>query len=268
MTLQRAVVIGGCGGFGQAFTRNLVQSNVAVTTVDVQGEPDIVCDVAQNPAILQQVLETVDLVLLCLDEDNCVPVLNALHQQFANALDNTLIVDICSVKTRVAATAEAVCPLAEYVSLHPMFAPDRKWPGNNAVFVPIRVAERAAAFRKLLGTWGLNVLDADVATHDHVTSLVQVLTHAVLATFANARQRFDVSEELINAFATPVFRDLDKVSQGMVGENPRLYHNIQTANPKGEAARLKLQAALAETLEILGNKDPEAVEELFLRVKR
>lgn len=266
--ISKAVVFGGAGGFGRVFAERLSAAGIQATTVDNRPGADIEGDISADAARFAELVAEVDLVLLCLPQEAALNVLCALDGMARDAL----LVDICSVKTVVAQTAATVCLNCEYVSFHPMFGPDRVLEGSNGVFMPIRQGRRALEFRTLVSDWGVRLIDADVQTHDRVTSLVQVVTHAVLATFANVREQLrtegEINEALVEAFATPIFAELERVSQGMVHENPALYHNIQTANPWGDDVRKRLSQALTQTLEALSDEDVEATRALFARIAK
>ena len=262
--IESVLIFGGSGGFGRAFAERFSEIGVSVTTSDVINGSDIQANICVDPDVFLPALSGSDLILLCLPEAPACQVLKALDGR----IEDKLVVDICSVKSVIADVAKSHCQENEYVTFHPMFGPDRPFTGSNGVFMPIREGFLSNTFRTRLESFGLNIIDTDVETHDRVTSLVQVATHAVLATFANLRLQYEVPEEMVQAFATPVFAELDRVSQGMVSENPELYHNIQTANPWGDEARAKLKLALHETLAELSSENPEETQALFERVRR
>lgn len=262
--LEHAVIVGASGGFGRQFARRLSESGVRVTGVDRVPGSDVFCDITVDVSPLRRLLSDADALLLCVPEEIALAALAGLD---AIVPPGVLLVDICSVKSNICAAAQRQCLDAEYVSLHPMFGPEREFVDSNAVWIPLRGGPRASAFKELLQSWQLALLECDADTHDRVTGLVQVFTHAVLCTFANARGQFDVDDALVSAFATPVFAELERVSMGLIAENPLLYHNIQTANPWGNEARDKLRHALDETLTILAGDDPQAMVELFERVR-
>ena len=263
-TLERVFIIGGCGGFGRRFADLFRSHGSTVTTVDVVAGADLKLDVTVDASEVAHELSA-DLVLLCLDEANTLKVLPAISS-FIGA--TTVVADICSVKSKVCAEAEKHCTQGQYLSIHPMFGPDRDIQGSNAVVVPIRKGGQADAVVQLLNTWGLKVLETDAAEHDAVTAMVQIVPHALLLSFAQMRSSMSVSDELIDAFATPIFKDLDRVSQGLIGENPHLYHNIQSSNPNGLEARTALREAVLSTLETLGEDAPEGMLALFANGKR
>ena len=263
VTLNQVVVIGGAGGFGRVFARAFEDSGAAVTTVDMHAGADIRSDLEHVSEDLRQHLSAADLIMMCVPEASALAILPRL----APLIEHQLLVDICSVKTKIAAAASELTR-GEYVSLHPMFGPEKAFAGRNAVYIPVRDGPRAEAFRAQLKAWELNVIECDAATHDRITAMVQVTTHAVLATFAALRADADLDEALVQAFATPVFRELEMVSQGMVHENAELYHNIQTSNPNGPQARERLRKALEQTLAAFEAPSPQATREMFTRARR
>lgn len=263
--IETALVFGGCGGFGKRFSRELLASEVAVTTVDVVAGADIVLDVTVDPQPLHEQLASSDLILLCLNESQTLKVLPVIADLVAA---DSLLADICSVKTKIAELVLTLNLTGEYVSLHPMFGPDRPIKGSNAVFVPLIARHLADSLRKMLESWQLNVIEADAAQHDAVTAMVQVVPHALLLSFAQMRSEMRLPEDLIQAFATPIFRDLDDVSQRLVGENPELYHNIQSSNPNARLARQELVNAVTRTVATLADEDPGLIKTLFERAYR
>lgn len=262
--IKQALIFGGSGGFGRAFAVQLSDRGIAVTTADVLPGSNIQADILHSIDPFAGAVADADLVLLCLPQDAALGVLEALDGHVTDAL----VVDICSVKSVIVEAAVRRCTACEYVSFHPMFGPDRAFSGSNGVFIPVRDGPRGEAFRQWLVELGVQIIETDVVTHDRVTSLVQVVTHAVLATFANLREAYDLPEDMIQAFATPVFAELDRVSQSMVAEDAELYHNIQSANPWGGESRERLSLALEETLQTLGETDPAAMRALFARIRR
>jgi prephenate dehydrogenase len=262
--LKSALIIGGCGGFGRRFATEFQQSGLDVTTLDVVAGADYVFDVSQEPRKLAEICEGKDLVLLCLNEAATLRVLPAVSE----VVDaETVLADICSVKTNVCEWVSVASLACEYLSLHPMFGPERPLLGNNLVVIPVNRGAKALALTALLQSWQLNVLETSALEHDAVTAMVQIVPHAVLASFAKLRSDMSVSDELIDAFATPIFRDLERVAMSLVNENPDLYHNIQTANPNGPAARAALSQAVSQALAALSDDDPASLRILFNAAK-
>ncbi len=264
-SFKRVAVVGGCGGFGVVFTRALRRSGADVVTVDVDGGASVQCDVTSDATPLIALLPECDVLLLCVPEP---VVLAALEKLDGNTPKDLLVVDICSVKTNVVAAAQRFCQSSQYLSVHPMFGPERRFEGNAIVAIDVRGGDLSERFVDTLSDWRLRVIPTDSATHDQVTSVVQVLTHAALLTFAEARGRIDAPAELVEAMATPIFREIARVTQGMLGENPELYHNIQTANPGGAVARQALLDAVESVVAEIDGQRPERMTALFERLRR
>ncbi|MEM9620253.1 MAG: prephenate dehydrogenase [Pseudomonadota bacterium] len=263
--LSSVAVVGGCGGFGRLFAAHLQALSWTVTTIDIDPSADVVCDLHNNPQPFVDALAQPDLVLLCVPEDLA---LVALQVADGHTRADQLIVDICSVKSRICAAAEVACKPSQYVSVHPMFAPERGFAGHNMVMIDVRGGPAGAELREVFRAWQLNLVEANAATHDQVTSLVQVLAHATLIAFAEAESRMPVPRELVEAMATPIYSALSATAQGLLAENPQLYHNIQTANPGGDTARQVLQDAVRDTAQRLGQEDAQLVAELFQRLRQ
>ena len=261
--IESVLIVGGSGGFGRRFAEFFRVQEIGVTTVDKNAGSDLQIDVTVDAEQLAEHLQA-DLVLMCLNEESALATLPAID---AYVGEQTLVVDICSVKSKICGLAEHSCEHAEYLSLHPMFGPERPVQGSNAVLVPVRSGEKTVAFTALLSAWGLNILHTTAAQHDEVTAMVQIVPHALLISFAAMRGNMTIDEDLIQAFATPIFKDLDAVSQGLVRENPYLYHNIQTSNPNGEDARTALFDAMTETFKTLAQANPDLTEQLFKQSK-
>lgn len=265
-SIQSVALVGGCGGFGRAFASLFQASGIAVTIIDQYADADVVLDLTDADAALATHVAGHDLVLLCLAEDMAALALALLSAQDVPGVG--LICDICSVKTNICQLAVQTPEAVAYVSIHPMFGPDRGFEDQNLVFIEVRDGPLVAHWRALLESWGVRVLDADADTHDRVTSMVQVLTHATLISFAQAQNQLQVPDDLFQAMTTPIFRSLDDTAQGLLAENPHLYHNIQTANPHGEQVRQMLAKAVQQVVNELGDADPERTAALFRQLLR
>lgn len=226
------------------------------------------CDLFVEPEALQRAVAEHDMLLLCVAEPVALRALEVLDDHVRS---EQVVVDICSVKSNICAAAQRLCRGAQYLSIHPMFGPDRGFDGHNMVGMTLRDGPAVASAAELFRSWGAAWLDTDSETHDQVTSVVQVMTHATLALFAHARedltQRVNAPPALVQAMATPIFAELSRVAEGMLRENPSLYHNIQTANPNGELARASLAQAAGEVLQTMGADDVAEVVDLFERLR-
>ncbi|MEM7099107.1 MAG: prephenate dehydrogenase/arogenate dehydrogenase family protein [Pseudomonadota bacterium] len=264
--ISSVALLGGCGGFGRAFKKLFADSDITTTTIDVVADADVMVDMDAKPEHFVAAVSNHDLVLVCLPEAIALQALELIESH--NPAGVELICDICSVKSNICGLVTSRSLQMGYVSIHPMFGPDRGFVGQNLVFIDVLPGALNNAWKDLLKSWHLQVLDADADTHDQVASMVQVLTHATLVSFAEAQSQLDVPEELFDAMTTPIFRALDETAQGMLHENPALYHNIQTANPHGSKAREALQSSVNTVIEAMGQEQPGATKALFNKLAR
>lgn len=261
--IQTALVVGAGGGFGQVFTALLRDRGVQVTGIDIApGVTDLRGDLTREAAPVGSL--NVDLVLLCVPDRIAIAVLDNLDADFA---PDSLIADICSVKSAVGAVAQRCAQQAEYVSIHPMFGPHNDFSDQNMVFIPVRARAKALALKAWLQTICGHVIETDVDGHDKMTAYVQAAAHAALACFAALRSRAELDVVAERAFATPIYRALAQASQDLVQNDAELYHNIQTVNPHAQSARDNLAAAVAATLPVLADPDVTAMSEMFSRLR-
>lgn len=258
--ITRTVILGGGGGFGSAFAARIRALGGDVVSVDRAGDVDVACDVERDASPLRAAATGADVVLLCVPEPAALAALIALDDAVS---PTTLLVDICSVKSRICAAAVEHARAAQYVSLHPMFSPAVDFAGSNAAVVTIRDGERVAEFRRWLLDWGLNVVDTDAESHDKTTALVQAAAHAVLCGFGHAIAASDAPPALVRSLSTPVFGTLAALTARVINQDPTLYHNIQTSNPYAAQGRESLEAALIASNAALSESSPANTEEAF-----
>lgn len=117
---------------------------------------------------------------------------SVLHQMMkASSLENTLLVDLSSVKEHPKRILSEILPhSASAILCHPMFGPSAFLTNGNSAsgfrvsFEVIRAATHLSlALRKLFEALGLEVVEIDAETHDRVTARSQFLT-LVLAKLA------------------------------------------------------------------------------------
>ena len=75
--LEQVLILGGCGGFGRAFSKQLNRQNIVCTSVDVAKDADIVCDILSQPKVLVEALEKHDVLLMCTAEPTTMAALIA-----------------------------------------------------------------------------------------------------------------------------------------------------------------------------------------------
>ena len=184
----------GFGRFGALAARYLAE-DVAVRVLDSGGRAAAIRALGAEPADLEAVCRQ-RIVLLC------VPI-RAMRRQLALIApllaDDTLVVDVCSVKTApVGWMREILPPHTPILGTHPMFGPDsaaRTLHGAKIVLCPERIeAGRCDRIRRWLEKRGLTVIEASAETHDRQIAVSLALTHFVgrsLAAFGATEMEID-----------------------------------------------------------------------------
>jgi prephenate dehydrogenase len=264
--IERCLVVGCNGRFGRVFAHKLGEAGIAVSGLDRQ--PDAVAPERVRPyrqaglprpdARALELVAEADCVLLCLPEP---AVVEALPLLLRSASSGALLVDVASVKSRVAATLrahEAESRDVDYLSLHPMFAPRDDFRQRNLCVVPLGPGgPRARHLRELLGAWGARLTELSAEEHDRVVAFGQAGAHVLLLAFGLAVARSPVPPETLLRLATPVQEALlGMVARVVATEDPDLYAGIQRDNPFAQEARDALGKILSDLAHAVGREPP------------
>jgi len=266
--LQRFLVVGCNGRFGNIFAEKLAEEGFRVDGLDRDDAPSRQSSIENycrasimepdEPAV--ESLRAADGVLLCVPE---AIVLDSISVLARHVRSNSVVVDIASIKTRIADAVSGSGTLFGYLSIHPMFGPLRSFESRNICIVPIRENAKSRDFVELLHKWQARLVTTTAAAHDRTTAYVQAVTHAAILNVALTLRHAGWSFETISALATPVQRTLLALCARMVSADPGLYWEIQTSNPFAAAARkdyLDQWDALSDTFERF---DHETFERAF-----
>jgi prephenate dehydrogenase len=129
------------------------------------------------------------------------------------------LVDVTGQMAEPVAAMAEVAPERERVSLHPLFAAANA-PGNVAM-VADQTGPVTDRLLDALRAAGNDLVETTPEEHDDAMATVQAGAHAAVLAFALAAG--DVPEGL----TTPVFEDLTAVAEQVVGNEPRVYAEIQ-----------------------------------------
>lgn len=268
---KRAVVLGVNGVVGHALARQLIESGVAVTGLDLQegtasqdgGMAYEQCDATHLTSAGLAAVCAADIVLICLPEDVAVAALPTLVQR-ADA--DALIVDTLSVKQKVVATLESLRPAQQYLSINPMFSPRLGFSGQNVAIVRVYDGPRAAEFESLLASWGAATVNVDADEHDKMTALIQVATHAAIMSVGLTLHEwgYDVNQGI--RLATPPHRMCLALLARMSNASPEIYWDIQQSNSHGADARKSLLESVQSLSDAVATGEKERFEELMTKI--
>lgn len=161
------------------------------------------------------------------------------------------LVDVTGAMGPAVAAMREHAPDRERVSLHPLFAPSNA-PGNVAV-VADAPGPITDDLREAIAARGNTLFETTPEEHDRAMETVQARAHAAVLAFALARE--DVPE----AFHTPLSEPLAGLVEQIVGNDPDVYAEIQTAFDGAEDV-----AAAAERI---AGADRKELERLFRQAR-
>jgi len=162
------------------------------------------------------------------------------------------VVDVTGAMAEPLSAMRDHAPDMERLSLHPLFAPERG-PGRIAVVGDADGPATDAVLADLTAA-GNDLLWTTATEHDDAMESVQAAAHAAVLAYALA------VEDLPAAFHTPVSERLGEAVSFVVGDDPRVYADVQTTFDGADAvARSAADVAAA---------DREAFVDLYERASR
>ena len=245
MMFDRAVIFGSQGKFGRVFCERLEAICSHTTGVDVaigseRHTTDFI-DATAHLARIQAATRQADLVAILTPEG---PAAEIVSTWLPHARAECVAFDILSVKqdiTRIASETNLPC---NYVSVHPMFAPNTDFAGQNVILTEVCGDLGADRLESLFQSWGAKTSRMTATEHDNATALTQVACHAALLCFGLVCSRSGIEPATLAKVETPVSRILLGLSARIASGDPNLYQLIQEANAQGPEVR----SLLAETM--------------------
>ena len=140
--------------------------------------------------------------------------------------EGSLLLDVSSVKTKIADSIAACIPKSvEYVSIHPLFAPDiDQMHGQNIVAIPYKTGPKWKRLHRSFRESGANIYTMTPAKHDRKMAYVQGLHHFALMALGIT---------LGDKGGEPRTRSLIDTEAGIsrIIQNWETVRSIQTVNP-------------------------------------
>ncbi len=241
-------IIGGAGGMGRWFGRYLASRGYRIQVIEAKDE-------------MTPVLSEVDLVVLA------VP-LAAMPKVLSEVLSHRprgVILEIASLKTRlIEPVREGIASGLRIVSLHPMFGPETDLLfGCNLILCEAGCKEAEEKAFELFRDTAANIVRLPLEQHDRYMAWVLNLPHLVNLLFGVCLRSSGIPMETLHSVGGTTYLKQVKVTDEVMSENPRLYHQIQWLNEH----RDRLFDAVAESLDRIRRatewEDSEELSELM-----
>jgi len=243
------LVVGCNGRFGRMIGRKLKQNGLVVWGIDVQAEADskklwdrwIRGSIVEATEKVLAAIKRADYVWLCLPEPD---ILESLPMLATEMKTTACIVDIASVKSRIASAVARIDSGPGHLSIHPMFGPMDKIVGLNIILVRLRESPATKALEETLESWNAHMTCLTADEHDLVAAYVQVLPHAMLLAFGDTLVRCGKDLSTLRSAGTPVQKLMMILLSRIITNASAAYWSIQVHNPYASQVRQEAQNAL------------------------
>ncbi len=221
------LVVGGKGGMGQWIARFLLGQGHRVRIYD-PAPGNCVGEEESSLAVSSEV----DLVLVCVPMSACAAVL----EELATHRPRGVIAEMCSLKGHLEQVKRELRSTGvRVVSFHPMFGGHvRMLSDRTIVFCTDGAPEDVAVVRGLFEETSARLVDLGIEEHDRRMALVLGMSHLINLVYSRAIQQSGLTAGELGEVAGVTFGKQIRTSREVVGENPRLYFEIQSL---GEFAR-------------------------------
>jgi len=233
MERVRVAIVGGYGGMGQIFVRLFKSEGCEVVIAGpteakgIKAGKELGVEYSRDNV---KAATGADVVVVTVPIDVTFAVITEVAPHVKSG---GMIMDLTSVK-------EAPCRLmaeksgsdVEVVGTHPIFGPrvvDIE--GQVLVLTPVRGAKWVAWLRGILEKHKARVIESTAEEHDMVMAVVQGLTHFTYISVAETLREIGFDVKRSRQFASPVYDLMLDMIGRIVGQDPRLYAEIQMNNP-------------------------------------
>ncbi len=151
----------------------------------------------------------------------------------------SMLMDLTSVKEEPCRVMEkAAAEDVEVLGCHPVFGPMVEgFRGQNFVLCPVRAGKMTERLKKLLADEGALVKICSPEEHDKAMGLVQGMTHFMLISAGMTARDLGLNLQDTRDFSSPVYQLAIDLIGRILGQDPRLYAEIQLKNPETKRVR-------------------------------
>ncbi len=180
---------------------------------------------------------------------------------------NSMVLDVCSIKKAPSEALKKYSPKSVFIlPTHPMFGPFISTIAGQ-IFVLTSLQEndkkdkRYIFLKNFLETRGAKVVEETPEQHDKMMAVVQGLTHFNMFVLADTMKNmnFDIAKSF--SFVSPIYKIMISSVGRYVGQNPRLYADIQMYNSEV----LKIHKEFMKSTEKFNKFVEQKDEESFIK---
>lgn len=227
----------GFGRFGRLMSRYLAQE-FNVYAYDIEDKSGAIAETGAVAGSLEEICRQ-KIVILAVPISGIQDVLKKIAPLLRN---DTLIVDVCSVKVNPVQWMKAILP--DYVSIlatHPMFGPDsaaKTLEGSKIVLCKVRINdEHYSQIKSYLASKHLTLIETTPEEHDKEIAVSLALTHFI----GRSLSEFGASQQLID---TEGYKRLLHILEVVEHDTWQLFLDMNHYNPYAREKRMAFVKAM------------------------
>jgi prephenate dehydrogenase len=253
-------IIGGYGSMGRLFARILKKRGLDVVIAGPRPEKGI--PTAKELGVAfdtdnKKVTKNSDIVIIT------VPIMkteDVIREVAPVVKPGSLLMDLTSVKEGPCALMDKLAPKgAEVLGCHPVFGPAiTEFSGQNIVLCPVRGEKWFNFMKKLFEAEGARTTVCSPKEHDKAMGVVQGMTHFMLISAGMAMRNMSFDLDDSKKFSSPVYSLIMDLIGRILGQDPKLYAEIQMNNKETARVRDVFMRSAKELDRIIEDGDEEA----------
>lgn len=213
---KHILYVGGEGGMGKLYRKFTDHSGHYSYSID-----------KGNWYQLEELSQKVDMVIVTVPINVTEDVIRRLAPKLK---PGTILADFTSNKSEPLQAMLDAHP-GPVLGLHPMHGPDVPNLSKQLMVICAgRNSEQADWFKKQCELWGMRIIEADPAKHDHVMHLVQGLRHFVALLHGSFMKEFDLKPSEMLDYSSPIYRAELMMTGRIFAQDAELYADIVFAN--------------------------------------
>lgn len=253
-------IIGGYGGMGRIFARVLKRRGAEVVIAGPRQEKGRKAAKELGARFEQdnrKAASAADIVIITVPINKTLDVIRGVAPVVKKG---SLLMDLTSVKKAPCDAMDKAAPKGvEVLGCHPVFGPTvTSFKGQNFVLCSIRDGKMSAWMKGLLKKEGARITLCSPEEHDSAMGIVQGLTHFMLISAGMALKDLDFDLQKSRKFSSPVYDLILDVVGRILGQDPKLYAEIQLNNPETKKARDAYMRAAERLDAMISARDEEA----------
>jgi prephenate dehydrogenase len=227
----------GFGRFGRLMSKYLT-GEFEVYAFDIEDKSDAIAETGAVAASLKEVCRQ-KIVILAVPISGIQDVLQKIAPMLS---DDTLIVDVCSVKVYPVQWMKEILPdSVSILATHPMFGPDsaaKTLVGSKIVLCKVRIDdEHYSQIKAYLASKQLTVIETTPEEHDKEIAISLALTHFI----GRSLSEFGASQQLID---TEGYKRLLHILEVVDHDTWQLFLDMNHYNPYAREKRIEFIKAM------------------------